>query len=71
MKCCSRHGLRTRFQVTIIMQISVLFAYCSGRNFNDTDPFLLSKYGTRQILGSGIGPRDNEYLMRSRRIVHC
>ena len=41
MECCSRHGLRRRFQGTIIMQISVLFAYCSGRNFNDTDPPLL------------------------------
>ena len=41
MECCSRHGLRRRFQGTIIIQISVLFAYCSGRNFNDTDPPLL------------------------------
>ena len=52
------------------MQISVLFAYCSGRNFNDTDPPLLSKYGTRLILGCGIGPRSNEYLMSLRRIVN-
>ena len=51
------------------MQISALFAYCSRRNFNDTDPPLLSKYGTRLILGCGIGPTGNEYLMSLRRIV--
>ena len=42
------------------MQISVLFAYCSGRNFNDTDPPLSLK----------CGPRANEYLMSLRRIVN-
>ena len=48
------------------MQISVLFAYCSGRNFNDTDLPVLFKYGTRLILGCGIGPRGHEYLMSLR-----
>ena len=48
------------------MQISVLFAYCSGRNFNDSDLPLISKYGTRLILGCVIGPRGHEYLMSLR-----
>ena len=48
------------------MQISVLFAYCSGRNFNDGDLPLISKYGTRLILGCVIGPRGHEYLMSLR-----
>ena len=51
------------------MQISVLFAYCSGRNFNDSDLPLISKYGTRLILGRVIGPRGHEYLM-SLRIIN-
>ena len=37
------------------MQISALFAYCSGRNFYDSDLPLISKCGTRLILGCVIG----------------
>ena len=52
------------------MQISVLFAYCSGRNFNDSDLPLISKYSTRLILGCVIGPRGHEYLMSLRKAYY-
>ena len=52
------------------MQISVLFAYCSRRNFNDNDLPLISKYGTRLILGCVIGPSGHEYLMSLRNLFN-
>ena len=49
------------------MQISVLFAYCSGRNFNDSDlPHIQIRHGTD--LGCVIGPRGHEYLMSLRKL---